>query len=116
MAESIPLAEFAAAIPAGQALSAPVGLGAKTLVGISMPAGWDAAGLSFQVSTDGSTWQDLHTASAELTVTAAASIYIALDPTIWRGINYVVVRSGTSAAPVNQTAARTVTLVGRIVL
>ena len=44
-----------ALIAAGTALSGPVPLGALTLVGISMPAAWTAAPLTFQVSPDGVT-------------------------------------------------------------
>lgn len=103
-----------ALILSGQSLSAAVRLGAKALHGISMPAAWDAAALSFQVSTDdGATWQEMQSSTAALAVTAAAGQYIALDPTLWRAVNMIKVRSGTSGAPVNQTADRTLTLVLR---
>ena len=100
-------------IASGTNLSAAVALGAKTLVGIMMSSGWDAAGLSFQATADGTTFGDMHTTSAELTMTAAAGQFIAVDPTQWRGVNDIKVRSGTSGTPVNQTADRVITLVLR---
>lgn len=115
MAYAINLERVTATISSGGSLSAAVPLGAATLVGISMPAAWDTAGLTFQASVDGTTFQDVQTTSAELSMTAAASKYIAVDPAVWRGVNLLKVRSGTSGTPVNQTADRTITLVLRMV-
>ncbi|SHJ70439.1 hypothetical protein SAMN05444159_1273 [Bradyrhizobium lablabi] len=96
----------------GTSLSAAAPLGDSVLTGIAMPAAWDAAGLSFQVSADGgATWGEMQSISAVVSVTAALGQYIALDPAIWRGINMIKVRSGTAAAPVAQTADRVLTLV-----
>lgn len=96
----------------GASLSDQVNLGAKTLVGIAMPAAWTAAALTFQISIDdGATWLNMQTSSAELSYTAAASQYVAIDPALWRGVTAVKVRSGTSGAAVNQAADRTVSLV-----
>jgi hypothetical protein len=95
----------------GTALSAAISLGNKLLVGIAMPAGWDAAALTFQGSIDGATFLEMQGASAVLTYSAAAGQFIAVDPTLWRGVNVIKVRSGTSGAPVNQTADRTLTLI-----
>jgi len=101
-----------ALIASGTSLTAAIPLGAKTLHGIAMPAAWDAAGLSFQVSADGgNTWLEMQSISAAVAVTAAAGEYIALDPAIWRGVNMIKVRSGTSASAVNQTADRTLSLI-----
>jgi hypothetical protein len=106
-----------ASIAAGASLSGPVALGALTLVGISMPAVWTPAVLTFQVSLDGSTWQELYDGSGnEVTITAAAGQFIIplLDPSyLWRGVNLVQVRSGTAGAPVNQVAAAVVNLITR---
>ena len=106
------------AIAAGASLSAACPLGALTLVGISMPAVWTAAALTFQVSPDGgATWQEMYDGAGNpVTVTAAAGQFVVpvADPSyVWRGINMVKVRSGTAAAPVNQAAAATVNLVTR---
>lgn len=107
-----------ATIASGQALSGPVPLGALTLVGISMPAVWTPAVLTFQVSPDGgTTWQELYDgAGNEVTFTAGAGQFIIplADPSsAWRGINMVQMRSGTAAAPVNQTACAVINLVTR---
>jgi hypothetical protein len=106
-----------ATIAAGASLSGPVSLGALTLVGISMPSVWTTAPLTFQVSPDGSTWQELYDgAGNEVTITAAAGQFIIplLDPSyLWRGVNLLQVRSGTLAAPVNQVAAAVVNIVTR---
>ncbi|MFX8992063.1 hypothetical protein ABTN16_19290, partial [Acinetobacter baumannii] len=67
-----------------------------------------------QVSPDDATWYEHYNgAGTETTLTVAAGQYIALDPVLWRGVNLIKVRSGTSASPVNQSAAATLTLVAR---
>lgn len=107
------LEQTAALILSGASLSAAIPLGAKTLHGIAMPAAWDAATLSFQVSIDGSVFLELQSVSAVVNPPAAAGQFIALDPAIFRGFNIIKVRSGTVGAAVNQTADRTLTLVTR---
>jgi hypothetical protein len=107
-----------AAIAGGTSLSGPVALGALTLVGLSMPATWTAAALTFQVSPDGgATWQALFDgAGNEVAVQAAAGQFVvplAMPSYLWRGINMIRVRSGTAAAPVNQAAAAVVNVISR---
>lgn len=117
MAHSINIDRIDVTIASGQSLSAEVDLGAKVLVGIAMPAGWDAATLTFQVSQDGGdTWLE-HTTSAgnAVSFTVDAGQYIAVDPTLWRGVNAVRLRSGTAVTPVNQSADRPLTLMTRMV-
>lgn len=117
MAQQIGIDLINATIAAGQSLSAEIDLGAKTLVGIVMPAAWTAAGLSFQVSIDGGvTWVE-HTSSAGAATafTVAPAQYIAVDPTLWRGVNAVKVRSGTLGSPVVQVAQAILKLVTRSV-
>lgn len=105
-------------ISSGQSLSGQVNLGGKTLVGVFLPSGWTTAGLTFQASPDGGTTfgelQDA-TAAAVSISSVAAGIYVALDPTKWRGINCIKVRSGTSGAPVNQVSTVQLTLVQRFI-
>lgn len=96
-----------ATITTGASLSAAVALGNKQLVGIAMPTTWDAAALTFQVSVDGTTFLEMQSTSAVVSYTAAASQYIAVDPTLWRGVNMVKVRSGTSGSAVNQSTGGT---------
>ncbi len=117
MTQSIGLETIAGAILNGTSLSAAIALGTKGLCGIAMPAGWDAAGLSFQASVDGgTTWLEMQSVSAAIAYTAAANQYVAIDPALWRGVNMIKVRSGTAGAPVNQTADRVLGLVVRPVL
>ena len=120
MALPININPYPVTISPGQSLSAAVGMGADTLVGISMPAAWVAAALTFQVSIDGETWQELYAdTGTEVTIpsTAAAAGQFIVLPTfpsyIWRGVNLLKVRSGTAGAPVVQTAGATITLIGR---
>lgn len=117
MALQVGISLLPAVIANGASLSGEVDLGALDLVGIVMPAVWTAAGMTFQVSIDGGvTWVE-HTTSAgaETTFTVAASQYVAVDPTLWRGVNAVKVRSGTLAVPVSQGQATTLNLVCRTV-
>ena len=105
-------------IAAGQSSSASCALGALTLLGISMPAVWTAAALTFQVSPDGgTTWQELYYGAGNpVTVTAAAGQFVipVADPSyFWRGIAKVKVRGGAASVPVNQVAMATVDLVTR---
>lgn len=97
-------------IPINTAITASINLEGRILVGVYMSAAWTPAGLSFQGSSDGATWYDVHTDAAELTATAAAGIYVAFDPVNLWGITFLKVRSGTSGTSVNQAAARTLIL------
>jgi hypothetical protein len=111
---AIGITPVAVTITSGTALSPAVPLGEFVLTGIAMPAAWDAAALSFQVSADGGqTYGEMQTTAAAVSYLAAANQFIAIDPAIWRGINMIKVRSGSSGTPVNQTADRVLTLVTR---
>jgi len=109
----VSLTPTAVTISNGTALSPQVNLGNKLLVGFSMPAAWTAAALTFQVSYDGgTTFQDLYNSGGtEVSFTVAANHFVALDPTLWRGINCIKVRSGTGSVPVNQGQDSTLTLI-----
>jgi hypothetical protein len=105
----------------GTSLSDEVDMSGLQLVAIQMPSGWTTANLTFQagviVSQDGKntiTYGNvLDDGGTEVVVTAAASGFITIRPTVaaaLRGIKFLKVRSGTSATPVNQAAARIITL------
>lgn len=99
----------------GASLSGAIDLGAGTLVGIEMPAAWDAADLTFQTSSDNTAFQDYYDAAGtEVTVSADASRNIKLDAADYAGAGQLKVRSGTSDTPVNQTAERTIVLILRV--
>lgn len=95
----------------GQSLSGNIDLPAA-MFGIDMPATWTAADLTFQVSPDGVTFNDLYDeTAAEVVVRAAAARSIRFsNPGQWLAIRTLRVRSGTAAAPVAQGGARTLTL------
>ena len=89
--------------PLSSSVSGPVRLNGLSVIGYIMPASWDAADLTFQASVDDTTYNNVYTdADAEYTVQAAASRYIIADSVELRGIDYLMVRSGTSGSAVNQ--------------
>lgn len=97
-------------------LSGEVDIEGLILVGISMPAAWTAAAITFQGSPDdGSTYQNVYDLAGEKTISssvAIASAMIIFGPSEFIGIGRKLkIRSGTSGTPVSQVAARTLTLV-----
>lgn len=103
----------------GTSLTPQVNIGTKCLVGIIFPATWTTAGLTFQASGDGGTTfgellDETATAKAVSSVTGGAYTIVEVDPTKWRGINCLKVRSGTVGAPINQTGV-TLQLLTRMV-
>jgi hypothetical protein len=100
----------------GTALSPAVGLYPFALHGILMPAAWTAADLTFQVSVDGATFGEMTDVSGNaVDYKAAAGVYIPIDPTLWRAIGLIKVRSGTAGVPVAQAADRVLTLMTRAI-
>lgn len=101
-----------ATIANGASLSDAVNMQGGRLCAIVMPADWTAADLTFMGSADGATFYNLYDADdAEITVQASDDRYILLDGGRWLGVRNLKVRSGTSAAAVNQGAQRLITLV-----
>ena len=105
-------------ILSGQSLSEAIpmnsmGNGSRLAI-VGMPAAWDAANLTFQVSLDNQvSWLNLYDSSgSEYSVTAAASRAIMIPLADFIGVTDMKIRSGTAAAAVNQTANRTLTIVG----
>jgi hypothetical protein len=111
----------AVTILSGQSLSSAVAIGARRIVGIQMPAGWDAAGITFAALTRQSSGNPVvptfgkvqDAGGTEVAITAPAlDTYIALpDTAALGGLGQVKLRSGTAGAPVNQTADRVLGLV-----
>lgn len=91
-------------------LSSAIQSGGMAPSAILMPAGWDAAALTFQASVDGLTYLDVFDAAGELSQAAAADRLILLDTSVWVAMKDFKIRSGTSGVPVNQTAERTLTV------
>lgn len=99
-------------IAQNQALSPAVCIDGYKFFTIAMPAAWDAAALTFQGSFDNVTFFDLYMDGSEVSevVVAAKAYVINLNALAFMSVKYIKVRSGTSATPVNQTAARTIKL------
>ncbi len=97
-----PIRVTLATIAASASLSGPVYVGHGMIVGIQMPAAWDAADLTFQASADGVTYNDVYDFQGnEVDVKTAASRYVTLDePKIGP---WIKIRSGTTGSHVNQT-------------
>lgn len=102
-------------IASGASLSAGLNLNGMHGESIVMPAAWTAAGLSFSVSdTLGGTYLPLIDAlGVEVTLTVAAAKSVVLPLGLLRAHNFLKLKSGTSAAPVNQAADRAVQLLVR---
>jgi hypothetical protein len=97
-------------IAAGESLSAPVDLTDKEIVRITMPAGWDNANLTFQISTDGQGFNDLFTDDGKestMVVTIGAAVVISdVHAAVKKAAVFLKFRSGTRSHPVVQTAQR----------
>lgn len=108
------MANANATIAAGAAVSGVVAIAGQRVAAIQMPAVWTTANLTFQGSFDGGTFADIYDeAGTEFSITAAASRYIGLDAGALElsGLQWLKVRSGTVASPVNQVAAAIIQLV-----
>lgn len=100
-----------ASIAINTSLSDAIDLKNNRLSYIQMPAAWTAANLTFQVSEDGATFNNLYNdAGTEYTVTADANRVLRLTLHDWLAVRYMKIRSGTAGSPVNQAAARTLRL------
>lgn len=83
------------------------------VLGFIVGSAWVSAGLSWQVSLDGSTWIELKSPvdgnAVAHTVAASGAYYV--DPAAFAAWPYIRPRSGTADSPVNQTGGATVTVV-----
>jgi hypothetical protein len=92
-------------IASGQTTSPEVDIGNKVLVGIQVPSNWSAATISFLASIDGGATFGpvVNFAGGTTTPYVSASLgagqaYLALDPTILRGISSFKIVAGTAQA------------------
>lgn len=105
-----------ATIQNGTSLSNAIDMEALTLVGIHMSALWTTANLTFQVSEDGVTYDNLYDRFGnEIVYSVTQARFITIPPSEWFGIRFVKIRSGTSSVPVNQGALRSIVLVTKAV-
>lgn len=102
-------------IPINTALSNIQKIGDYTVVGIQIPSAWTAADISFKGATptsqeiaDPTTLFDLYDGNTELKYTPVASGLILVPPVLFIAPVYIQIRSGVTALPVNQAAARTI--------
>ena len=96
-------------IPNAAATGAGFNLNNASLVGIYMPATWTTAVITFDTSLDGVTWQSaLDINGTEITVQAAQGKNHQINAQVFEGVQWLRVRSGTFASPVNQGGARVI--------
>ena len=100
-------------ILSGQSVSAGVQINGLHPIRLIMPAAWDAAAITLQESFDNgvlSPWQNIYDeAGGELTLIVAAARNVRIPVTFLPAGQWIRIRSGTSATPVNQTASRILT-------
>ena len=75
---------------AGTTPAAGTDLGGRLLVGVTIPAGLDGTSLGFAVAaTLNGTYNTLMYGGAAVSITVAASRYVALDPGLFAGVRFV---------------------------
>jgi hypothetical protein len=108
-----PAVSFTTSIGAGLSQSANITVGNTVLDTLLVPTGWTAANITLLGSIDGTTFFPVHDAAgAEVILNAAADRIVRFPPDFRIGFPFLRVRSGTTATPVNQAAARTVEIRG----
>ena len=83
-------------------------------VGLILPTGWETATLTFQGGPSATTVADIYDSGVERSIASAQAVpgrLIVLSLNDWLCTNFLVIRSGTSASPVNQTARRDITVI-----
>ena len=122
-AKTIDTAPVEVTSPAPTTVSGSISNGASLSAGIAirgalssvlLPSAWTTASITFQGSVDGgTTYADIYDAGTERTIASANVVggrLLALSLNEWIGFTHIKIRSGTSATPVNQGAARTFAL------
>lgn len=108
-----------ATIASGASVSATVDLSNAVLTGIIMPAAWTAADLTVEVSHDGTAWiglaYDATATQCNNITTPAVDTAHAFDVRAMAPYQYIRLRSGTTASPVNQGADRDVLVISRLI-
>jgi hypothetical protein len=105
-------ATVTATIANGASLSGEIDTAGHSQIGLYMPADWTTANLTFQASNvSGGTFYNVYdSAGNELVVTAADDRAIGDIPEL-APFRFIKIRSGTSAAAVNQGAARVINVI-----
>ncbi len=98
-------------IPSGDAVSDAIHVANSTPKAFHLPT-IDNSKLTFLGSADGSTFYNVYDSTNSEVEEPATTGQLYLDaPDALRGVNYVKIRTGTSASPVSQSAERTITVV-----
>jgi len=102
-------------INSGSSLTDMINLAGLRLFAIVLPSDWTPANLTFQMSPDaGTTWANLNDSNGtEIVAVAETSCCILMDPAPLSSLQYLRVRSGSSAEPIAQSAARQLKLIIR---
>lgn len=98
-------------IPSGTALTPSIPLTGDTISAIGIPSAWTAAAITFQGSRDGITWQNITSEGVEVSHSVAPDDVCVLSLYKFFPFNFIKVRSGTKATPVNQAANRTLNII-----
>jgi len=85
-----------AVIANGQTVSSAVYIGDKLPVVLLMPGTFTGTSVSFQGSFDGSAYQAVNISGAAYAETVAASKDVALDPSMFAGLRFIKVVSGSA--------------------
>jgi len=102
-------AEIEATIANAGQTSTEIDLGTVTVCGIELPAPFTGTSLTFQVSRNsGGTYKTMMVSGTTYTETVAQDRFISLDPSIFAGVRWLKVVSGSAEA-----AERTIVVVGR---
>ncbi len=107
-----------ATIPSGASVSNALDCNNRAITGFIAPAGWTTAALTIEASVNGTEWvtelfdSTSNPAGSFAAITASAGYAVDLASLVpWQ---YVRLRSGTSASPVNQGADRVFKVVQRL--
>ena len=106
------------AIPINGSLSDEINTRNHSFLGLIMSAGWTAADLTIEVSVNGSDWYGVvrDFAGTQVNVIAgpvAGAWYGAANLASLISAQWIRIRSGTEALPVNQAEARSLTVITR---
>ena len=96
-----------------ESLSGAAALKGLALVGVIIPGVWTAAGIAFNVSIDGTNYNNLYWGGSAVEEAVDADEHHAVDPAKFLSAKFIKILSGTVAAPVVQGGDRTITLVCR---
>jgi hypothetical protein len=103
----MPVNTLTAVIEAGQSLSASVDAASGGVIQLTTPSAWTPANLTFQVSVDGTDYDDLYTVQGqELMIGCEPDRAIAVNASEWPALRFLKLRSGTADAPVPQSERR----------